>query len=149
MQEKVAAPKKPKAKPNKGEPKVQVKKVVTQESPDEYDRMVDDMGQALNLAKQVQFCIGAIPFKSGINIMHFSEILGPFEKDMAAKFSLVDIRQEKFNEPIKALCNKKEEILAECKKYDYVFVDERDPVQDMIFRCLDSGEFIVWRSIVR
>jgi len=96
-----------------------------------------------------QFCIGAIPFKSGIQVTPFSEILQPFEKEMAEKFKLTDIRQDKFNEPVKALCNSKAKILEKCKEFEYVFVDERDPVQDLVFRCVDNGEFIVWRSIGR
>jgi len=94
-----------------------------------------------------QFCLGAIPFKSGITVQQFSDILKPFEDKLAGELGLTDIREHKFNEPTKKLCGKKKEILDACKKFEYVFVDERDPVEDMLFRCMDTGDYIVWRGV--
>jgi len=125
------------AKKKRGRPRKE--EVVTHGNPWQAEVVTQDghPGWIDTERASVQFCIGAIPFKSGIQITPFSEILKPFEESMAEKFKLTDIRQDKWNEPIKALCNMKKEIMEKCKEFEYIFVDERDPVQDMLFRCLD------------
>jgi len=143
-------PEKTKRKP--GRPKKE-KTVAAIENDEFNEKMVEAGVKKLedledeNIPKQTQFCLGAIPFKSGIQITQFSDILKPFEDKLAGELGMTDIREHKFNEPTKTLCKEKKKIMEKCKGFEYVFVDERDPVQDLLFRCMDTGDYIVWRGV--